>query len=252
MSSDLGARRITYGQGRRLDIGNFDGSNGAIDIIAYPDLNLASMLRPAVFLDRDGVLAENQTGPDGPMAARSLAEFRVVSGAAEAVQLLKACGFLTIVVTNQPDVARGRISKSEVEAMHSILRQQVGVDEIRTCFHDDGDNCVCRKPKPGMLLEAASKYGIDFHSSYLIGDRWRDVNAGRAVGCFTLLIDYGLPEQRIARPDKVVSSLADAVKFILLAAMRSPGGARMGPSATVCGSLWPNCDPPRKPPRSPS
>jgi D-glycero-D-manno-heptose 1,7-bisphosphate phosphatase len=173
------------------------------------------MTRRAVFLDRDGVLAESLVRSGKPSAARSLTEFRVVPQAAEAIRALRGHGFLTIVVTNQPDVARGITPLTDVEAMHTLLREQLNVDDIKVCFHDDDDNCSCRKPKPGMLLEAAASYGIDLTASYLIGDRWRDIVAGRAAGCFTLLIDHGLREEREARSDETVSTLADAVGVIL-------------------------------------
>jgi D-glycero-D-manno-heptose 1,7-bisphosphate phosphatase len=170
----------------------------------------------AVFLDRDGVLNEAIVRDGKPYPPRTLDEFRIVAGAAEELGKLKAAGFLLIVVTNQPDVARGTVSRETVEAFDAALRSALPVDDIFTCFHDDGDGCDCRKPKPGLLLAAAEKYGIDRESSYMIGDRWRDVDAGVAAGCRAILIDYRYEERG---PDQMpwarVGSLAEAVPRIL-------------------------------------
>ncbi len=169
----------------------------------------------AVFLDRDGVLNANIEHGDRPVAPTSLAEFRLLRGAEEAVCRLKTAGFIVVVVTNQPDVATGRTAKATVEAMHVELRRAMPIDDIKICYHVDADQCLCRKPKPGMLLEAAAEWNLDLHASYLVGDRWRDVEAGRAAGCFTIFIDYDYLQDGPSRPDKVVHSLPDAVSYIM-------------------------------------
>jgi D-glycero-D-manno-heptose 1,7-bisphosphate phosphatase len=169
----------------------------------------------AVFLDRDGVINANLERNGRPVAPTRLAEFHILPGAEDAAQRLKAAGFLLVVVTNQPDVANGLTTKETVEAMHAEVRSRLPVDDIAVCYHVDGDDCACRKPKPGMILKAAQEHGIDLAKSYLVGDRWRDVEAGRAAECRTIFIDYGYPQDQPATPDKVVTSLAEATEFIL-------------------------------------
>jgi D-glycero-D-manno-heptose 1,7-bisphosphate phosphatase len=169
----------------------------------------------AVFLDRDGVINANLERNGKPVAPTSLAEFRILPGVEDAARRLKEAGFVLVVVTNQPDVANGLTPKATVEAMHEEIRRQLPIDDIMICFHADADNCSCRKPKPGMILEAAAKHAIDLAASYIVGDRWRDIEAGRAAGCGTIFVDYGYPQDQPAKPDTVVRSLSEAVEFIL-------------------------------------
>jgi D-glycero-D-manno-heptose 1,7-bisphosphate phosphatase len=168
----------------------------------------------AVFLDRDGVINANLERNGKPVAPTSLAEFRILPGVEDAASRLKAAGFLLVIITNQPDVATGVTPQAECEAMHAEIRDRLPIDDIMVCFHVDADNCVCRKPKPGMILEAAAKHGIDLAASYMVGDRWRDVRAGQAAGCTTIFIDYGYRQDQPAKPDKVVHSLREAADFI--------------------------------------
>lgn len=171
--------------------------------------------RPAVFLDRDGVLNESFVGADGvSRPPAGLAEFALVDGAAEACRSLGALGFLRIVVTNQPDVARGTQRREVVEAIHQRLREGVQVDDIRVCYHDDDDLCDCRKPKPGLLVSAAQDWGIDMTASFMIGDRWRDVEAGQGAGCTTILIDTHETRPFTIEPSVRVDSLARAVEWV--------------------------------------
>ena len=169
----------------------------------------------AVFLDRDGVINANLERDGKPVAPRSHAEFRILPGVEDAVVRLKGAGYLLIVVTNQPDVAKGLVDRADVEIMHAEIRRRMPVDEIMVCCHVDADNCRCRKPKPGMLLDAAARYAIDLPRSYIVGDRWRDVEAGRRAGCTAIFIDYGYPQEGINEPDKVLGSLSAAADFIL-------------------------------------
>jgi D-glycero-D-manno-heptose 1,7-bisphosphate phosphatase len=169
----------------------------------------------AVFLDRDGVLNENLVRNNRPYAPRSLEEFRLLPGVEDAVKRLKAAGFLTIVVTNQPDVADGITPRAIVDAMHAELQQNLSLDDIKICFHNNADRCTCRKPLPGMLLEAAAERDIDLAGSYLIGDRWRDIKAGQAAGCHSIFIDYGFKQDEAVEPDATVRSLPEAVVYIL-------------------------------------
>lgn len=170
----------------------------------------------AVFLDRDGVINRSIVRDGKPYPPMTLGEFELLPGVADAVRRLKDAGFLIVVATNQPDIATGKQRPEVVEAMHAHLRTLIPVDEIRMCPHTGGQGCDCRKPLPGMLTAAARDHGIDLAASYMVGDRWRDVDAGKAAGCFTFFIDYGYQEQppRLP-PDRVVASLAEAAAIIL-------------------------------------
>lgn len=171
-------------------------------------------MKRAVFLDRDGVLNRSLVRNGRPYAPTSVAEFELLPDAAAVVGGFKNDGFMVVVFTNQPDVAVGRQSRTTVEAMHEILRDAMPLDDIRTCFHGDDDKCDCRKPKPGMILAAARDHGIDCRRSYVVGDRWRDIAAGKAAGCTTIFIDYHYQEPRPDAPDAVVANLAEAAIFI--------------------------------------
>lgn len=171
----------------------------------------------AVFLDRDGVLNVATVVDGRPFAPRDLHDFQIVPGAPDALARLRAAGFRLIVVTNQPDVARGSMTREALDAMHDVLRARLPIDDIRVCPHDRGDGCACRKPRPGMLFDAARDHGIELTASFLIGDRWRDVDAGRRAGCRTVLIDYGYDEPDMM-PDHRTSSIAGAADWILAAA----------------------------------
>jgi D-glycero-D-manno-heptose 1,7-bisphosphate phosphatase len=147
------------------------------------------MSRPAAFLDRDGVLIEAVVCDGHAVAPTQLSEFRIVPGAREQVRRLKEAGLLCCVVTNQPEVARGRVDSSTLEAMHAALGAEVPVDDIFVCVHEAVDHCACRKPLPGLLIRAAARWAVDLSASVMIGDRWSDVAAGRAAGSRTVLLD---------------------------------------------------------------
>ncbi|HTV30908.1 MAG TPA: HAD family hydrolase [Xanthobacteraceae bacterium] len=170
----------------------------------------------AVFLDRDGVINANLERDGKPVAPSTMAEFRFLPGVAAAARRLKEAGFLLIVATNQPDVRNGITPKATMEAMHAEIRRQLPLEDIMVCLHNDADDCSCRKPKPGLLLQAAAKHGIDLASSWFVGDRWKDVHAGQAAGCRTIFVDYGYPQDQPANPDRTVKSLPEATEFILL------------------------------------
>jgi D-glycero-D-manno-heptose 1,7-bisphosphate phosphatase len=170
----------------------------------------------AVFLDRDGVLNEAILRDGRPYPPASPEELRLVPDAPEALAQLKAIGFQLIVVTNQPDVARGNQSKAAVEAINAQLSATLPIDEFCVCFHGDSDGCGCRKPQPGLLKDAALRRGINLQRSFMIGDRWRDIDAGFAAGCRTILIDRQYRERGPDHlPDCRVSSLTDAISWIL-------------------------------------
>ena len=172
-------------------------------------------LRRAVFLDRDGVLSRSLLREGKPYAPTKVEEFELLPGVVEAVNRLHDAGFLLIVVTNQPDVRTGLTKLAAVEEMHRRLRDWLPLDDIKACFHVDTDGCDCRKPKAGMLLAAARELGIDLKNSWMVGDRWRDVETGKAADCRNILVDYGYDERKADAPDFVVKSLVEATEIIL-------------------------------------
>jgi D-glycero-D-manno-heptose 1,7-bisphosphate phosphatase len=171
--------------------------------------------RRAVFLDRDGVLNQSRVREGKPYPPRSVADVELVPGAEDALIALKAAGFVLIVVTNQPDVAKGVTSRETVEAINGHLGELLPIDRFLTCYHVDADACDCRKPLPGMLLRGAIEFDIALYSSYMVGDRWRDVDAGRTAGCKTVFLDYGYAEQQPTACDYRVFSMRDASIVIL-------------------------------------
>jgi D-glycero-D-manno-heptose 1,7-bisphosphate phosphatase len=175
---------------------------------------MPAALRRAVFLDRDGVLNRAHIRNGRPYPPASLAELELLPGSAQACDDLHAAGFALIVVTNQPDIARGTQSTDAVDAIHHALQRQLPLDAVYVCPHDDGDRCSCRKPAPGLLLSAAVAHGVDLGASFMVGDRWRDVEAGRRAGCRTILLESSYTERRAERPDKVVTSLLEASDWI--------------------------------------
>jgi D-glycero-D-manno-heptose 1,7-bisphosphate phosphatase len=173
--------------------------------------------RRAVFLDRDGVINRAFVRGGKPYPPDTLEELEILPGVADALARLREGGFLNVIVTNQPDVGAGKQRREVVDAMHAHLLKNLHIDAVKVCFHTDAEGCACRKPKPGMLLEAAAEFGIDLSASFLVGDRWRDVGAAHAAGCQAFFIDYQYEEKRPEKPHVPVESLPDAVRQILLA-----------------------------------
>ncbi|MFS8115068.1 HAD family hydrolase [Rhizobium jaguaris] len=169
----------------------------------------------AVFLDRDGVINRAIVREGKPYPPATVEETEILPDVAEALKRLKEHGYLLIVVTNQPDVARGTTSRETVEAINAYLSASLPIDEFRTCYHDSGDGCDCRKPRPGSLLAAAALHGIDMSRSFMVGDRWRDVEAGQNAGCKTIFMDYGYSEKQPEAVNRRVSSLGEAADYIL-------------------------------------
>ena len=174
-------------------------------------------MRRAVFLDRDGVINRALERDSKPFAPRNLAEFEILPEVPAACARLKAAGFLLIVATNQPDVGRGTLRKEIVEKIHTRLMTQLPIDRVEVCYHPGQglSDCVCRKPKPGMLLRAAHALGIVLAQSWMVGDRWRDVDCGHAAGCRTILIGRGYGEELKQKPDFSARNLAEAADIIL-------------------------------------
>jgi D-glycero-D-manno-heptose 1,7-bisphosphate phosphatase len=169
----------------------------------------------AVFLDRDGVINRAVVRDGKPYPPADLSETEILPGVEDALLDLKAANYLLIVITNQPDVARGTTARETVDGINAFLGSRLPIDEFRTCYHDSGDGCDCRKPLPGSILSAAQKYGIDLSASFMVGDRWRDIEAGQNAGCRTIFIDYGYNEKQPATEVRRVSSLKEAANVIL-------------------------------------
>ncbi|MGH7353307.1 MAG: D-glycero-alpha-D-manno-heptose-1,7-bisphosphate 7-phosphatase [Candidatus Rokuibacteriota bacterium] len=170
-------------------------------------------MKRAAFLDRDGVLNEPLVREGRAYAPLAVNDFRLVADATTHVARLRGAGLVTIVVTNQPEIARGRLASGTLEEMHRRLRDTLPLDDLYVCAHDPDEGCACHKPRPGMLLAAADKWGLELGRSFLIGDRWRDIEAGRSVGCYTILIER--PYSACATADARVGGLPEAVDLVL-------------------------------------
>lgn len=172
-------------------------------------------MKRAVFLDRDGVLNKSFLVNGIPTPPTSLEQLQILPGVIEGLELFRKSDLELVVVTNQPDVARGKILKRVVEAIHMDLEAGLRIHHFYTCFHDDVDDCLCRKPKPGLLKQAADELNLNLQSSFMIGDRWRDISAGQSVGCQCFFIDNLLDERQPVAPFIRVSSLFEAAQLIL-------------------------------------
>jgi D-glycero-D-manno-heptose 1,7-bisphosphate phosphatase len=179
-------------------------------------------LKRAVFLDRDGVINRAVVRDGKPFPPKSATEVEVLPDARDALLRLRDAGYMLIVVTNQPDVARGTQERAEVEQINERLANELAIDDFFVCYHDDAEACNCRKPEPGGLVEAAQRHQVDLASSYMVGDRWRDVEAGQRAGCTPFFIDYGYAERQPAPPFERVGSLAEAAERIMILHSRRP------------------------------
>lgn len=172
-------------------------------------------MKRAIFLDRDGVLNQAVIKNGKPYPPASVQELIIPEGVQKALSALKLSGFLLIGATNQPDVARGTTDKATVEAINAALMAALPLDDIRICYHDDKDHCECRKPYPGLLVDAAAELGIDLHQSYMIGDRWKDIEAGQRAGCRTIWLNQGYDEKKPDEPDFIAHNMSEAANWIL-------------------------------------
>jgi len=183
-------------------------------------------MKRAVFLDRDGVLNRAILRDGKPHPPASLSELRLLPGVREACRKLREAGFMLVLITNQPDIARGTVSADHVAEINGRMQRFLQLDSVQVCPHDDAAGCACRKPEPGLLLDAARDKNIDLSRSYFVGDRWRDVEAGQRAGCQAIFVDYGYRERRPEGPYLEVRSLREAANWILQAApMRLPSYA---------------------------
>lgn len=177
--------------------------------------SLSSASTKAVFLDRDGVLNKALVRDGKPFSPMTVNEVIIPPDVPGALDRLRQRGFRLIMVTNQPNISRGSQSREAVHAINRYLQETLRLHAIEICEHDDGDNCDCRKPKAGMLLRAAERDRIALAESYMIGDRWRDIEAGRRAGCLTILIGDGYGEELPSTPDAVVGTLNAAADWIV-------------------------------------
>lgn len=178
-------------------------------------MQLNGNLKKAVFLDRDGVINHVILKRGLVASPRTVNELRIISGVIEAISDLNNAQFELVVITNQPEVSRGTLSMENLIEMHQEITRQTGLSQFYICTHDDKDECSCRKPKPGLILEAAEKLNIDPQKSFLVGDRWKDIKAGQAAGCQCFFVDYNYHEVQPSPPFRVVASLQEASSLIL-------------------------------------
>lgn len=168
----------------------------------------------AIFLDRDGIINQSLVRNGKPYPPSEMSEFQLVPGIQEALKGLKARGYLLLVVTNQPDVARGTANLATIDAFHERILSDLPIQKIYVCAHDDKDGCPCRKPRPGLLLKGAEEFGIDLTQSYMVGDRWRDVDAGNAAGCTTVFVNYDYEESLKTMPTHTVQNVRELLSVI--------------------------------------
>jgi D-glycero-D-manno-heptose 1,7-bisphosphate phosphatase len=146
-------------------------------------------MKRAVFVERDGIMNEVRPGPKHQITPLTLEEFKIKKDAKEPLQRLKKAGFVLVGTTNQPGLSRGYQSRRELDRMHDSLRRLFPLDELMVCPHDESDHCPCRKPRPGLLIEAAFKWHLNLDHSFVISDKWQDAEAARTAGCTSLLVD---------------------------------------------------------------
>ena len=169
----------------------------------------------AVFLDRDGVLNQTVVCDGVPHPPAHVSACVLLPGVREACERLRSAGYLLVVVTNQPDVARGHQTREHVEGINAWIQSTLPVQQVLTCYHDHVDHCACRKPQPGMLFAAAQAWDVALPESIIVGDRWSDVEAGRAAGCRSILIERAYSGRERCQPDWVVGDLLAAAHVIL-------------------------------------
>ncbi len=179
------------------------------------------MTRRAVFLDRDGVLNRTVVRDGKPFPPDRLADVEILPGLTTSLQRLTDCGFVLIGITNQPDVARGTQTREVVESINALIQSKLPVREIFVCYHDSGDECDCRKPKPGLIFQAAQKYGLDLSLSWMIGDRWKDIAAGKVAGLKTIFIDYHYNEPYKGAPADFTVEDATFIANIIMNSIRA-------------------------------
>lgn len=163
----------------------------------------------AIFLDRDGIINVTNIINRKPVAIYNASQLVFVDGIVELVRYFCDLGFLIFCITNQPDISRGKLSEKNVLEINEKIMKELPIKKIYVCPHDDADKCECRKPKTGMLMEAKREYYIDMKSSWVIGDRWSDIECGKSAGCKTIFVDYGYSENLLSIPDITVKNIKE-------------------------------------------
>jgi D-glycero-D-manno-heptose 1,7-bisphosphate phosphatase len=168
----------------------------------------------AVFLDRDGVINVPMVRDGLPFAPKDLSEFAFMEGVHDTLRTLSARGYVLLVCTNQPDVARGWQRQEQVDEFHALIRAELPIARIYACYHDNAHACACRKPKPGMLMQGSEEFDIDLKQSFMVGDRWKDIEAGRAAGCRTVYLRHGYDEASAHSPDYEITRMSELLAII--------------------------------------
>tara|TARA_B100000787_G_C16195201_1_gene300285 strand:- start:2202 stop:2729 length:528 start_codon:yes stop_codon:yes gene_type:complete len=171
-------------------------------------------MNKAIFFDRDGVLINAPVVNGKPKSIKNQLDINFIADE-DLILKLKKFGYFLIVITNQPDISRKLISKKFVEVINTIIKKKYCLDKIYVCPHSDLDNCSCRKPKNGLILEAKKDYNLDLNSCFMIGDRWRDIDAAEISGCKSIFIDYNYNEQKPNNANYTVKCITSAIKKIL-------------------------------------
>lgn len=172
-------------------------------------------LRRAFFLDRDGVINALVAREGRLTSPRTDEEFRILPNVPEAIRQIRSAGFLVIVVTNQPEIKRGLVKKEPVDRFHRQIRSELAIDDIRVCYHDTDDRCLCRKPEPGLLIDSAQRWNIGLSQSFLVGDRRKDIEAGQRAGCTTMLVRASYNHDAAWHADFLVENLNHALEIAI-------------------------------------
>lgn len=171
------------------------------------------MSNKAVFFDRDGIINKAIVKNGKPYSPKNLDEFEFTNGILDCFFLFPK--YHLFIITNQPDVARKKQSKKNIEEINNYICEKLPITRVYCCYHDDKDDCDCRKPKPGMILQAAELFKIDLKKSWVIGDRDKDIEAGISAGCKTIFVDYNYDNDCLkCEPDYIVKSVRQALKLI--------------------------------------
>ena len=168
----------------------------------------------AIFLDRDGIINKSKIVKGKPFPPLSLEEFEFNKGIKIFINTLDDKKFKKIIITNQPDFARGKTSKKNIEDIHAFILKHLSIDEIYTCWDSHDGVSDLKKPSPGLILKAAKEHNISLKDSYMVGDRWKDIDAGSRAGCTTIFVDYHYDEELNITPDHVISDIREALKII--------------------------------------
>ena len=168
-----------------------------------------------IFLDRDGVINHSKVIEGKPFAPTKFEDFKLIDGVSESLAILKKKKFKISIFTNQPDVKLIKKMKKEVIKMHDFLLKTLPIDHIDVCFHNKSDNCLCRKPKIGMLTRSAKKLKVNLEDCFVVGDRWSDIEAGQKAGCKCFFIDYNYNEKKPKQPFETITDLKHLAMLLL-------------------------------------